>query len=140
MLDIPQPIQSALGIQTNDILTPSYNSGPYIVYQIHGPFTHFECTNSIVILDHPEISLTLLSRGTSKKRASGYINNIRQVGDCWLTAQNDELFITRAEPAYGEPVTLFDIFDPPNKVEILPIQSPYQLEPLVDYESGPRHT
>lgn len=63
MLDIPRPIQSALGIQTNDILTTSYNSGPYIVHRIHGPFTHFECTNSIVILDHPEISLTLLSPG-----------------------------------------------------------------------------
>jgi hypothetical protein len=91
-------------------------------------------------LDHPEISLTLLSPRASKKRAGGYINNIRQVGDSWLTAQNDELFVTRPEPAYVEPATLFDIFDPPNKVEILPIQSPYQLNPLVDYESGPRHT
>jgi hypothetical protein len=72
-------IQGALGIHTGDIIATSYNTGPYIVHQIHGPFTYFTGVGHIAILDHPEVSLTLSTPNAKRKGAAGFINNIRQV-------------------------------------------------------------
>lgn len=131
-------IKRALGIQTGDVLTTSYKSGPYLVHQITGPFTHFEEVGAVVILDHPEISLSLTSPNAQRHGISGWINNIRQVGDRWFTAMNDEVLITRPERAPVQPVTLLDLIDPPDQIEELPAQAPYRLNPAVDYTAGPR--
>lgn len=131
-------IKAALGIQTGDILNTSYNSGPYLVKSIHGPFTHFEEVSGIVILDHPEISLTLATPNAQRTGASGWISNVRQVGDRWFSAMNDEILITRPEREPVLPVTLFDLIDSPDAVEELPMQEPYQLNPEVDYKAGSR--
>lgn len=132
------PIQSALGIQTGDMLNTSYNSGPYLVHSIHGPFTYFENSGSLVIIDHAEISLSLTIPGAIRKGPSDYINNIRQVDHRWFTAQNAEIFITRHEKPATQAASLFDIFDPPGTVEVLPIPPLYQLNPKVNYKAGPR--
>ena len=143
---MPHPIfdppskQSALGIQTGDHIATSYNTGPYIIHHIHGPFTYFTGVSHLVILDHAEISLTLSTPTAKRKGTAGFINNIRQVHDRWNTAQNDELFITRPPLVTLAPTTLFDIFDPPNQVEPLPTPPLYQLNPSVDYDAGPRRT
>jgi hypothetical protein len=134
------PIHSALGIQTGDIITTSYNTGPYIIHHIRGPFTYFTGVGHLVILDHPEISLTLSTPNAKRKGTGGFINNIRQVNNRWYTAQNDELFITRRQVVPLAPTTFFDIFDPPDQVEILPTPPLYQLNPSVDYDAGPRRT
>jgi hypothetical protein len=136
---LTEPIQHALGIQTRDLINTSYNSGPYVVRHIHGPFTYFKEIGSIVILDHPEISLAL-SPSDSKQRASAYINNVREVNGRWYTALNDEVFITRPALPSALPRNLFEIIDPPDKIEFLPTPPPYQFNPNVDYEAGPRRT
>lgn len=131
-------IKSALGIQTGDILKTSHGSGPFLVKSIHGPFTHFKEVSSIVILDHPEISLTLATPNSGRAGASGWISNVRRVGDRWFSAMNDEILITRPEREPVQPVTLFDLIDPPDAVEELPMQPPYELNPAVDYQAGSR--
>lgn len=134
------PIHSALGIHTADVVTTSYNTGPYIIHHIHGPFTHFTGVGHLVILDHPEISLTVSTPNAKRKGTGGFINNIRRVNHRWYTAQNDELFITRPQLIPFAPTTLFDIFDPPEQVLVLPTPPLYQLDPSVDYDAGPRRT
>ena len=111
-------IQGALGIHTGDIIATSYNTGPYIVHQIHGPFTYFTGVGHIAILDHPEVSLTLSTPNAKRKGAAGFINNIRQVNHRWYTAQNSELFITSQQLPSFQPTTLFDLFDPLRQVEV----------------------
>jgi len=133
-------IQGALGIHTGDIIATSYNTGPYIVHQIHGPFTYFTGVGHIAILDHPEVSLTLSTPNAKRKGDASFINNIRQVNHRWYTAQNSELFITRQQLPSLQPTTLFDLFDPLRPVEVLPTPPPYQLNPSVDYDAGPRRT
>lgn len=136
----PDRIEEALGIRTHDRLTTSYQTGPYTVRYIHGPFTHFKTVGSLIILDHPEISLTLSPTNNPKQRVYSYINNIRQVGDKWFTALNDELFVSRELPLQLPPRTLLEIIDPPGTVYTLPIPPPYQLNPNVDYDAGPLRT
>ena len=136
----PHNIQRALGIQPDDIITTSYNTSPYIVHHIHGPITYFTGVGHLVILDHPEISLTLSTPNAKRKGHGGFINNIRQVDQRWYTAQNDELFITTPQLAPVPPANFFDIFNPPDQVELLPTPPLYQLNPSVDYEAGPRRT
>jgi hypothetical protein len=131
-------ITSALGIQAGDIVTTAYNSGPYMVHQIHGPITHFTGVGHLVILDHPEISLILSTANAKRKGTAGFINNIRQVNSHWYTAQNDEIFITRHPAPEREPTSLLDLFDPLSQVEILPIPPLYPLNPTVNYQAGPR--
>jgi hypothetical protein len=133
-------IQSAFGIHTGDIITTSYNTAPYIIHHIHGPFTYFKDVGYLVILDHAEISLTLSTPNAKRKGTAGFINDIRQVNERWYTAQNDELFITKPQLARVVPTTLFDIFDPPHQVDLLPTPPLYQLNPCVDYDAGPRRT
>jgi hypothetical protein len=140
MIRYPSKIQSALGLQTADIITTSYNTGPYIIHHLHGPFTFFTGVGYLVILDHPEISLTLSTPNAKRKGTGGYINNIRQVNDRWYTAQNNEIFLTRPSNAPRAPTTLFDLMEPPHQVDILPTPPLYQLTPSVDYEAGPRRT
>ena len=134
-------IEEALGIRTYDHVTTSYQTGPYIVRYIHGPFTHFKTVSSLIILDHPEICLTLSSTSNPKQRAAhSYINNIRQVGDRWFTALNDELFVCREPIPQLTPQTLLEIIEPPATVYTLPIPPPYTLNPNVDYDAGPQRT
>ena len=133
-------LQSALGIQTGDIVTTSYNTGPYFIYCIRGPITSFNGMGYLVILDHPEISLTLSTPNAKRKGTGGFINNIRQVDARWYTAQNNEIFITKPHHATLGPTTLFDVLDPPDQVDILPTPPLYQLNPSVDYDAGPRRT
>jgi hypothetical protein len=136
----PDNIQRALGIQTGDIITTSYNTGPYIIHHIHGPITYFTGVGHVVILDHPEISLTLSTPNAKRKGHGGFINNIRQVDQRWYSAQNDELFITRPQLAPAQPANSSTYSIPPNHVELLPTPPLYQLNPSVDYEAGPRRT
>jgi len=133
-------IKSALGIYTGDLITTSYNTGPYIIHHVHGPITSFTGVGYLVILDHPEISLTLSTPNAKRKGTGGYINNIRQVNDRWYTAQNNEIFITRPYQAPAAPTTLFDLMKPPHEVDFLPTPPPYQFNPCVDYDAGPRRT
>lgn len=136
----PARIKSALGIQTGDLVTTSYNSGPYIVHHIHGPITHFSGVGHLVILDHPEISLILSTPGAKRKGTAGFINNIRQINNRWYTEQNAEVFINRPPLLDREATSLLDLFDPPNQVGILPIPPLHALNPSVNYEAGPRRT
>jgi hypothetical protein len=136
----PPTIQSALGIHTGDNIATSYSTSPYVVHHIHGPFTYFTGVGHLVILDHPEVSVTLSTPNAKRKGTAGFINNIRQVNDRWYTAQNDEVFITKTALATLPPTTFFDIFDPPGQVELLPIPLRYKLHPSVDYDAGPRRT
>lgn len=130
----------ALGIRTHDQITTSYQTGPYTVRYIHGPFTHYKTVGSLIILDHLEISLALCSTSNPKQRALSCINNIRQVGERWFSASNDELFLSRELRPQLAPRSLLDIIDPPDEVFSLPIPLPYQLDTNVDYEAGPRRT
>jgi hypothetical protein len=135
-------IEEALGIRTYDHVTTSYQTGPYTVRHIHGPFTHFKTVGSVIILEHPEVCLTLSPTNDPKQRVHSYINNIPQVGDRWFTALNDELFVSR-EPGPSPqfpPQTLLEIIDPPGTVCKLPIPPPYPLNPNVDYDAGPQRT
>jgi hypothetical protein len=131
-------IRRALGIETGDGVTTSYGSGPYVVIDVTAPFTHFEETFGVVILDHPEVCLTLGAPGALKKGTCGWINNVRRVGDRWFNAMNDEIFVSRAERAPVRPSTLLDLIDPPDRVEELPAREPYAFDPSVDYRAGSR--
>lgn len=80
--------QTALGIETDDIVTTSYGSGPYVVVRI------VECQDG---------SISLVCKSTRMKtNMDFYLNGISLVDGRYLTKINDEIFVQK--PERREPV------------------------------------
>jgi hypothetical protein len=78
------PFKTALGISTGDIVSTSYNTGPYEVWDIYP-------------LDRGLISLELIAPGAprpGRRESHFWLNNIRREGDRWFNAHDDEIFVT----------------------------------------------
>jgi hypothetical protein len=134
----PRQINRALGIQTRDIIRTSYSQKVFVVHSIIAPHYVITGLDYFIILDHPEISLTLIEEGsTPRSDHYSYINDVRQVGDRWFTALNDEIFVERPACAPVIARSLLDLIDPPNAAAELPIPPPYTLNPAVAYTAGP---
>lgn len=125
--------QTALGIQTGDIVTTSYNTGPYEVWSIHGPHL-WEKHSHYIIYPWPIVHLTLVyAKGYHLfgKPGLSYVNEIHQEGNRWLTTVGDEVIVT--PPPNGYPNLQIDMlrsYPPPPK--------PYPFQDGVDYEAGHR--
>lgn len=135
----PEKIKAALGIQTGDLIRTSYGQKVFVVHSFTAPHYVLTGLDYFIILDHPEISLTLTEQGV-KTRSDQFsqINDIRQVGDRWFTAQNDQIYVERPHREPAPARSLFDLIDPHDAPEVLPVPPPYTLNPAVDYLAGPR--
>jgi hypothetical protein len=81
------PFKTALGISTGDIVSTSYNTGPYEVWDIYS-------------LDRGLISLELIAPGAprpGRRESHFWLNNIRREGDRWFNPRGDEIFV---EPSH----------------------------------------
>jgi hypothetical protein len=78
------PFKTALGISTGDIVSTSYRTGPYEVWDIHP-------------LDRGLISLELIAPGAPRphrRESHVWLNTIRRDGDRWFNQHDDEIFVT----------------------------------------------
>jgi len=126
--------KKVLGIRVGDIVTTSYNTGPYEVWSIHGPHL-WEKHSYYIIYPWPVISLALAyteSHHLFGKKGFSYINDIHREGDCrWLTTTGDEVIVTPPPNGYPDlPVDMFRSFPPPAE--------PYPFQDGVDYSAGHR--
>lgn len=78
------PFMTALGISTGDIVSTSYGTGPYEVWDIYR-------------LQGGLISLELIEpgcRAPGRRESHFWLNNIRRDGDRWFNPHGDEIFVT----------------------------------------------
>jgi hypothetical protein len=123
--------QSVFGIQTGDLVTTSYATGPYEVWGITVPRYTQLWVGRFVIRDYPVISLTLIAPGVPPRGDNGlyWINDVRQEGERYLTDANDEVFVRR-----GSPIAL-----PIDFLRSYPATpGPYPFDPTVDFGARPR--
>ena len=127
----PRPIyKQALGITTGDVVTTSYDTGPYIVRQITGPYT-FQITFSyLAICPYPTIAL-VLAYADQFNTAAAYINNVHQEPNGqYLTDAGDEIIVEHPPSA------------PPAQMPLLASHDAtpeYVLQEGVDYNAGDSH-
>ncbi|HEY0174456.1 MAG TPA: hypothetical protein VGB98_25795 [Pyrinomonadaceae bacterium] len=130
-------IVRALGIQTGDVIRAGVGGKVYEVAGVGQPRNVLVNPRYVIILDHPETSLSLIERG--QPRGGHYqINDVRREGGRWFTAANVEIYVERPPRAPVPAASLFDLIDPPDAVEELAAPAPYSLNPRVDYHAGPR--
>jgi hypothetical protein len=125
------PYRRGLGICTGDIVRTSYGTGPYEVWDVHGPHQFVHGPSEICIWPYPVVSLSLLpvqrypnERITVANMAG--INEIRREGDRWFT-RNSEVLVT---PGTG----LFQpsLFGTGDEAEA----EPYRFQEGVNYREG----
>lgn len=129
---IRPPYKQALGIATGDIVTTSYDTGPYEVWGIHGPITWVQTLTSLVIWPWPVISLTLFEPNyppTRKDHRFSYINNIHREDHQWFNDMGNEIFVEK--PPRPKPIQM-GLFDQPEQAAPLP----YTYQPGIDYYTG----
>lgn len=131
-------IVRALGLQTGDVIRMSYGGRTFQIHGINAPRYVLRGVGYVIILDHPEISLSVGEAGSwPGGRHDSIINDVRQAGGGWRTSANDELFLIdrpRQEPT--RPASLLDLIDPPDAAEELQALEPYSYQPGVDYKAG----
>lgn len=88
-----------LGIQTGDIVTTSWGSGPYMVVHVRGPRYVDRFPGTLIIRAWPVISLTVIRTLEDLANGAGkyYIGGIRREEARWLTDANDEIFVLRPD-------------------------------------------
>lgn len=125
--------KEALGIRVGDIVTTSYDTGPYEVWYIFGPSYVSKGVGDIVVRLWPVMSLTLVEPGEQPRWLScspfSYINEVRQEDGHWFT-RSDEVFMQRPERYPDLPVDMFRSHPAPPQ--------PYQFQSDVDYYAGDR--
>ena len=125
--------QTALGIQTGDIVSTSYGTGPYEVWSIRGPqYVERRGVGVWIIRTWPVVSLGLVKPGEQPAWHTScpffIINTVRQEGDRWFTDAGDEVFVTPSRVRFPLPVDMFRSFPP--------LPEPYLFQPGVDYQAG----
>ena len=116
--------KEALGIATGDIVTTSYNSGPYRVESIWGPKLWHSNWQEIIIWPYPIVCLGLRYTDPDKRNAKAGINNIHREGDQYFNANGDEIFVRKPRtPPPPTQISLFSNQDP----------KPYPFQSHVDY-------
>lgn len=126
----PRPNKRALGISTGDIVTTSYGTGPYEVWDIQGPYLYSNW-QGLFIYRHPKMSLVMTTPGTIPPEGAQYprINDVVYIGGRWLSlGGRDELFVEHRSQA-GQ----INLFGPEE-----PTAEPYRFQEGVDYEAKDR--
>ncbi len=118
-MSAPRPNQSGLGIRTGDIVRTSYDTGPYEVWQIYGPYLWTDSTDYLAIYSAPQMGLQLIRPGEPFRGREHcfWINHISRVGDRWFTGR-DEMFVEHVNS-----VGQLDLFGP---AEEIPAQYAWQ--------------
>jgi hypothetical protein len=129
---IPRPpYKKALGIAPGDIITTSYGTGPYEVWDISSPRYWHKHIGALVIWPWPVISLILFHADNPPETRSyhfAYINDIHCDNGRWFTDNGDEIFVEKPQQ--------------PRAIQMsLPLTSqntavPYDFQPGVDYRAG----
>jgi hypothetical protein len=120
---------TALGIATGDIVRTSYGTGPYEVYQVHGPTCWSEWTGALTIWPYPVVSLTCIEPGEKFPywtERQFYLNNLHREGDRYFDNGHSEILVER-RPG---PILQMALFDQNPEV------APYQYQDGVDYGAG----
>lgn len=126
--------REALGVETGDIVTTSYGTGPYEVREIIGPHYWYCDWNSLVVREYPVISLVLVRQGHEGPVLfyhMYWINDVRREGERYFDDQGDEVFVEKpqARPAMSMPDLLSAAEDDPRT-------RPYRFQAGVDYDAG----
>lgn len=116
--------QCALGIETGDILRTSYNTGPYKVLSIRGPYNTEQVGSELYILRDTCISVRL--QHTVSKGIDYWINGICKRDERWLSGK-DEIFVEKPPKRANLPIDMFLSY--PQEPE------PYCCQPDVDYSN-----
>ena len=119
--------KEALGIQVGDIITTSYDTGPYEVWHIWGP-KYWHKGLDWIIWPWPVISLLCVyapGHHFFGRRGFSYLNEIHQENDRWFMPYG-EIFI--ASPVGGYPDLPMDMF-----LNYAPSAEPYPFQDGVDY-------
>lgn len=111
---LERKITKALGISVGDIVSTSYKTGPYEVFQISGPRWIQQGALNFIILPEPVISLACIVPGTARPRIhvdkiDGWLNDIRFSEGKWLTAQNDEIFVSKSDKVANSLLDLIEL-------------------------------
>lgn len=119
-----------LGIETWDLVSTSYNSGPYRVTHVSRPTYWFAYIGGAHVTTYPTISITGISpdhQGPIQEWHQFYLNNVRREGDRWF-AGDDEIYLEKADarPAMEMP----DLF---SATADDPCERPYAFQNGVNY-------
>lgn len=131
----PRLFQSALGIETGDLVTTSNGTGPYDVWSIsYSPFVQ-KYPDGLVVRDQPAICLTCISGlKDGPPGARFYLNHIRLHEGRYLMDNGDEVFIrqrAKERPGLEFQIDMFSSNVQPG--------SPYSFQPGVNYDAGDGH-
>lgn len=127
--------KKALGIRVGDIVTTSYNTGPYEVWSIWGPKCWHKGGLDYTIWPWPVISLLCVyAQGHYffGRHGFSHLNEIHQEGDRWLGPHGSEIFV--APPSDGYPNLPIDMF-----LSYPPAPEPYLFQDGVDYTEWAWH-
>lgn len=117
--------QTALGIETGDILTTSWNTGPYIIEHISAPkYVRQDCFGNIFVRTRATTSLWGQSNSNGQ---TWYVNGVNRSEQGYFS-YNDPIEIIKPEKRIG--FHLVDMFD--SYLDSL-IDEPYQFQDGVDY-------
>lgn len=122
--------QTALGISEGDIITTSYDTGPYIVKRVH-PALYWYKTSDLVVRPYPVTSMALAHYPKHGGEYAG-INQVRRVDNRWFSGVNDEIFVQKPDHYSLEQVSMFDLFPTADGTE----ETPYVFQDGVDYLAG----
>lgn len=127
-----RPNKRALGVSTGDIVTTSYNTGPYEVWDIQGPRLYSGGRyGPLFIWRRPHMSLVFTTPGTSPPEGAEYprINDVVHINGRWFSlGGRDELFVEHRSAA-GQ----ISLFGPEE-----PTAEPYRFQEGVDYDAEGR--
>jgi len=128
------PYKEALGIATGDVVRTSYGTGPYYVWNIHGPRYTERGVGYFAVWPFPIVSLVLVRSidgfpmSFPDSYSFSYINAVYlRVDGRWFSGQ-DEVFVTTPRMGQAQQMNLFAIAQ-----ELPP---PYEFQPGVDYFGG----
>ncbi len=125
--------REAFGIKVGDIVTTSYGTGPYEVWEISTPRQITSYPHALVIRAWPVVDLALIVSERAARHAERRfcgINDVRREKDCWLTDQLDEVLVQPNERTLILPI--HPIYSYP------PLPEPYGFQQGVDYLAGHR--
>jgi hypothetical protein len=125
--------REVLGIRVGDIVTTSYGTGPYEVWEISAPRQLTSYPTALIIRTWPVVDLSLIpfeeTPGHPERRFCG-INDVRQEGDRWFTDRQDEVLVQASKRTLVLPI--HPVYSYPRLPE------PYAFQQGVDYRAGHR--
>lgn len=102
---------SHLGIATDDVITTSWNTGPYTVWHVSDPTFVVNPAGCIVVLPYPVVYLTLILPGRLPVNGNGfyYINDVYHIDGNQYGSGGGTVTVERAQGSFVQ----MDMFSAP---------------------------